>query len=140
MTTKNLAEAIRRKLASDEALAAAVDDERLKMSVGSAIHEARTRAGLTQQELAERVGMHQSAIARLESADYDGHSLKTLQRIAGALGTRVEVVFPDQSAAKSVVSAEEFPLDWPDWTAASERWQPRISITGLECRSQGAVA
>lgn len=138
--TKNLAEAIRRELASDEALAAAVDNERFNISVGAAIHEARTRAGMTQQKLAERVGMRQSAIARLENAEYDGHSLKTLQRIANALGTRVEVVFLEQSATKSVVSVEEFSVDIPEWEARQTQWQPRISTTGLECHSQMAVA
>ena len=94
--TKNLAEVIRRELASDARLADAVEAERFKADVGSEIFEARTQAGLTQKELADRVGMHQSAIARLEDADYDGHSLKTLERIASALGKRVKVAFVEQ--------------------------------------------
>jgi len=94
--TKNLAEVIRRELASDPDLAAAVEAERFGADVGSEIFEARTRAGLTQKELAGRVGMHQSAIARLEDADYDGHSLRSLQRIASALGKRVQIAFIDQ--------------------------------------------
>jgi ribosome-binding protein aMBF1 (putative translation factor) len=94
-TTKNLAKVIRRKLASDNDLAAAVAAERFNANVGSAIYEARTQAGLTQQQLADRVGMHQSAIARLEDADYDGHSVKTLERIALALGKRIEIAFAE---------------------------------------------
>ncbi len=141
-TTKNLAEAIRRKLASDSDLAAAVDDERFNVSVGSAIHEARTRAGLTQQKLAERIGMHQSAIARLENADYSGHSLKTLQRIAGALGNRIEIVFVEQSAIKYVVSTEEFSVEIPEWnTDSMSSWQLLdIDTTGLLPRHENAVA
>lgn len=139
-TTKNFAEVIRRKLASDKDLAAAVDDERFNISVGSAIYEARTRAGLTQQQLAERVEMHQSAIARIENADYNGHSWKTLQRIAGALGTRVQVIFVEQSATRSVVSVEEFPVDLPEWKAGLAQWQPQIPTTGLEYHDQDAVA
>jgi transcriptional regulator with XRE-family HTH domain len=92
-TTKDLAEVIRRELAADPDLAAAVEAERLSADVGAEIFEARRLAGLTQKELADRVGMHQSAIARLEDADYDGHSLKTLGRIAFALGRRVQVTF-----------------------------------------------
>jgi hypothetical protein len=42
--------------------------------------------------------MRQSAIARLEDADYQGHSLKTLNRIAAALGKRVEIAFVDPCA------------------------------------------
>jgi len=99
--TKNLAEVVRRKLARDPALAAAVEDERFGASVGAEIFAARTAAGLTQKELADRVGMHQSAIARLEDADYKGHSLKTLRRIASALGKRVEIAFVGQQEQKN---------------------------------------
>ena len=48
-------------------------------------------AGLTQRELADRVGTTQSVIARLEDADYAGHSLSMLQRIGRALNRRVEI-------------------------------------------------
>jgi transcriptional regulator with XRE-family HTH domain len=103
-TTKNLAEAIRRKLARDTDLAAAVESERFNANVASEILHARLEAGLTQQQLADLVGMHQPAIARLEDADYDGHSLKTLERIAAALKKRVEIRFVNQCAAE--VAAE----------------------------------
>ncbi|MBW4552423.1 MAG: helix-turn-helix transcriptional regulator [Aphanocapsa sp. GSE-SYN-MK-11-07L] len=46
---------------------------------------------MTQQQLADRIGTKQSVIARLEDADYEGHSLSMLQRIAGALNQRVEI-------------------------------------------------
>jgi predicted transcriptional regulator len=49
------------------------------------------QAGLTQQQLAERVGTKQSVIARLEDADYEGHSLSMLQRIASALHHKLEM-------------------------------------------------
>lgn len=98
--TKNLAESIRRKLAFDPDLAAAVEAERFSANVGAEILEARLQAGLTQKQLADRVGMHQSAIARLEDADYDGHSLKTLERIACALEKRVEIHFVEKGGKK----------------------------------------
>ena len=53
---------------------------------------ARAETGLTQAEVAERVGTTQSAIARLESAaSRHSPSLATLQKYAKALGYRVEV-------------------------------------------------
>jgi transcriptional regulator with XRE-family HTH domain len=53
---------------------------------------ARTRAGLTQAEVAKRVGTTQSAIARLESgAGKHSPSVATLQRYARALGFRLEI-------------------------------------------------
>jgi DNA-binding XRE family transcriptional regulator len=53
----------------------------------------RSEAGLTQRELARLVGTTASVICRLEDADYDGHSLAMLRRIAGALEKRVEIRF-----------------------------------------------
>ena len=49
------------------------------------VYDARTRAGLTQADLARRVGTRQPAIARIEDADYRGHSLGLLSQIARAL-------------------------------------------------------
>jgi transcriptional regulator with XRE-family HTH domain len=54
--------------------------------------KARAAAGLTQAEVAARVGTTQSAIARLESAERThSPSIATLQRYARALGYRIEI-------------------------------------------------
>ena len=54
--------------------------------------KARAEAGLTQAEVAARVGTTQSAIARLESgARKHSPSIATLQRYARALGYRLEI-------------------------------------------------
>ena len=54
--------------------------------------KARADAGLTQAEVAERIGTTQSAVARLESAAAKhSPSIATLQKYAKALGYRVEV-------------------------------------------------
>ncbi|MFQ5490092.1 MAG: helix-turn-helix transcriptional regulator [Phycisphaerae bacterium] len=57
------------------------------------LHDLRRKVGLSQRELAERVGTSASVICRLERADYQGHSLSMLQRIAAALDKRVEIRF-----------------------------------------------
>jgi predicted transcriptional regulator len=63
------------------------------------VYQVVTEAGLTQAELAKRVGTAQPNIARLEDADYQGHSLAMLQRIAEALGKRIEIQMVDAEAA-----------------------------------------
>src|SRR6266478_5681782 len=50
------------------------------------VREMREDAGFTQTELAKRAGTTQSVIARLEDAEYAGHSLTMLERIAAACG------------------------------------------------------
>lgn len=48
-------------------------------------------AGISQSELARRLGVKQPSIARLFSPNYDGHSIRSLREIAEALGYRLEV-------------------------------------------------
>jgi len=50
------------------------------------VREMREDAGLTQAELARKIGSTQSVIARLENAEYAGHSLTMLERIATVCG------------------------------------------------------
>lgn len=66
---------------------------RVNFEVAQMIYDARTRAGLSQSELAALIGSKQPVIARLEDADYEGHSLTMLQRIANALEQRLELRF-----------------------------------------------
>ena len=66
---------------------------RANEEVARKIHELRTAAGLTQTQLAKLIGTTASVICRLEDADYEGHSLAMLRRIAGALNQRVEIRF-----------------------------------------------
>jgi ribosome-binding protein aMBF1 (putative translation factor) len=55
------------------------------------VREMREDAGLTQTELARKVGTTQSVIARLEDAEYAGHSLTMLERIATACGVALKL-------------------------------------------------
>jgi DNA-binding XRE family transcriptional regulator len=64
-------------------------------TVARKIYALRKHAGLTQQQLAKLVGTTTSVISRLEDADYQGHSLAMLRRIANALNKRVELRFVD---------------------------------------------
>jgi ribosome-binding protein aMBF1 (putative translation factor) len=61
------------------------DQTHREMALGLKIRHYREEAGLTQQELADKIGTQPSAISRIEDADYDGHSMDTLQKVADAL-------------------------------------------------------
>src|SRR2546421_389427 len=83
--TRNFGDVIRKKLAANPALARAVEEESFNANIAQQVYDLRTGAKLTQKQLAELVGTQQSVISRIEDADYQGHSLTMLKRIALAL-------------------------------------------------------
>ena len=68
-------------------------EDHANVDVSMMVYALRTAAGLTQAGLAKRVGTTASAISRLEDADYTGHSMAMLRRIAEAVGMKVVVRF-----------------------------------------------
>lgn len=72
---------------------AAYEEELANAELARKIYDLRTKARLTQRQLAKLVGTTASVICRLEDADYEGHSLAMLRRIAAALDKRVEIRF-----------------------------------------------
>jgi len=91
--TKDALTIIEQMIGADATMRQMIAEETLNAQVARMIYEARTAAGLTQKELAERVGTKQPVIARLEDADYAGHSLSMLHRIAAALGQELDIRF-----------------------------------------------
>ncbi|HLI64146.1 MAG TPA: helix-turn-helix transcriptional regulator [Terriglobales bacterium] len=63
-----------------------------EFALAGAVIEARKRAGLTQQQLARKMGTTQPVVARLESGSTHP-SLRTLQRLADATGSRLVISF-----------------------------------------------
>ncbi len=63
----------------------------LEYQVASQMLKARSRAGMTQDAVAERMGTTKSAISRLESAGKHAASLATLKRYASAVGCDLQV-------------------------------------------------
>jgi ribosome-binding protein aMBF1 (putative translation factor) len=63
-----------------------------------AVIDARSQAGLTQQQLAKRMSTTQSVIARLESGR-SCPSTETLERLAVATGTKLKITFEPADAS-----------------------------------------
>lgn len=62
----------------------------------------REEAGLSQKDLADRLGTSQQQASRLESPAYEGHMLSTLRRVGEVLGARIVVRFErPKTAAKN---------------------------------------
>lgn len=84
-------EILRREREKDPELQRLYEEEVINFEVALAIRTAREKRGMTQQMLAKKIGTTQSVISRLEDADYEGHSLSMLQRIAKALNCRFSI-------------------------------------------------
>ena len=68
--------------------------------LASAIIDVRNRAGMTQHELARKMGTTQPVVARLESGR-SRPSMRTLERLADATGSRLLISFAPRNAKKS---------------------------------------
>jgi ribosome-binding protein aMBF1 (putative translation factor) len=91
MSTKSLKE-YRKKLLADPEVAAAYEVLEDEYALAKAMMQARMQSGLTQEELAKRMGTTQSVIARWESGKTLPSS-RTLLRVAEATGTHFRAQF-----------------------------------------------
>jgi DNA-binding XRE family transcriptional regulator len=96
----------RRYVGKDARKLAELEQIRADNAVARKIYDLRTKAGLSQRALAKLIGTSSAAISRIEDADYEGHSLATLNKIAEALNKRVEIRFvPVRQASGKLVHA-----------------------------------
>jgi transcriptional regulator with XRE-family HTH domain len=77
----------------DPEMPALLKEEGERADIAQRIYDMRTREGITQKQLADLIGTTPSVISRLEDADYDGYSMKMLNRIAHALDYSVHIDF-----------------------------------------------
>ncbi|ABW31297.1 helix-turn-helix domain-containing protein [Acaryochloris marina] len=80
---------------------AELEAARMNDDVARKIRELREAANLTQRQLATLVDTQASVICRLEDADYEGHSLAMLNRIATALNQRLSINFVPLTSSRS---------------------------------------
>jgi len=96
-------------ISNDRQLQELADRATVNALVAQIIYAARVEAGLAQGRLAKLIRTRQSVISRLEDADYEGHSLSMLRRIAEALGKRLEIRFVDVKLAGVLNSPKILP-------------------------------
>ena len=82
MNQKNVLEIFRQRAKQNPKLQAAYNEEKKKYQIACKIRECRKRKRLSQKALATLIGTTQSVISRLENAEYTGHSLSVLRKIA----------------------------------------------------------
>jgi len=69
------------------------EEERDKLQIALKVATIREEKGLTQAQLAKKIHSSQTAISRIENGEYFGYSIKTLEKIAYATGTHLEINF-----------------------------------------------
>ena len=89
--TKDALKILDRVTGNNTRLRRMITQETMNSRIAQLIYDARSQAGLTQAELAHLIGTKQAVIARLEDADYHGHSLAMLHRIATALNQKLDI-------------------------------------------------
>lgn len=67
------------------------EDERRALALAMKISKIREKNGLSQKALAKRMGTSQQAVSRLESGEYQGFTVKTLEKIAEATGMQLRI-------------------------------------------------
>jgi HTH-type transcriptional regulator/antitoxin HipB len=87
---KNLDRYIRKRKKADPEFAKGFDEGYRDFKIGVILRQAREEAGLTQEELADRVGTRKTAISRIENHAED-IKLSTIQKVAKALGKNLEI-------------------------------------------------
>ena len=99
-STRNALEILDHLTGDDPKMRRLIAEAAVQFDIAQLVYDARTGANLTQAQLARKIGTTQSVISRLEDADYRGHSLTILRRIAEALGLRLEVRLLPQARSR----------------------------------------
>jgi len=86
---------VKNELLQNSEVKAEYDRLEPEFRLASILIAARTKAGLSQEQLAQRMGMKQAGVARIESGRYNP-SMKTLQRYAEATGHKLQISMEPQ--------------------------------------------
>jgi predicted transcriptional regulator len=102
-----LSEVVAPRLKNDPEFRRAYEQRRFIQETAVAVRQLREEAGLSQAELAKRVGVSQPVIARLErGAEQRAPRFETLRRIGEVLGRKVELVFSEKKRKAPMVLVE----------------------------------
>jgi transcriptional regulator with XRE-family HTH domain len=99
---QDLAEYSSAKAGNISAIFPAFNPRSRKLEVGRALNRIRLAKGISQEDLAQRVGTHQPSIARWEDPAYEAYRLVELRRVASELGFDLDVVFISRAASEPI--------------------------------------
>src|SRR4030066_1085006 len=91
----------------------AYDDLETEYALAHEMLSARTRAGLTQKAVADRMGTTKSAVSRLEGAGKHAPSMASLKRYADAVGCTLKIEFVPQPMKRRIAAQPGVRADAP---------------------------
>lgn len=97
-------------ISDDKAFADALDEEIDEQRMATTLFLMRNREGLTQAELAKRMGCTQSRISKLERAPLSGISVQDLIAYSTALGIELNIVFQKMDASSQQEGHSRFSI------------------------------
>ena len=119
-TGKSLRQKLRERL-PDREYRHAYADESLNTYLASQIRVLREQHVGSQEQLGTLIGTTQSGVSRLENADYDGWSLKSLKKLAEAFDVRLHISFePFGSLWRQMTECKALMLERPSFDADPE--------------------
>lgn len=107
MKTNNGLTIIKNRFKDNPEFQKAYQTEKTNYLIACKIRECRKREKLTQKQLAEKIGTQQSVISRLEKAEYSGHSLPILKKIAAALREPLHSFIQLQKGEEKIIKLED---------------------------------
>jgi len=97
-------------IGNDPKRLASIEEEHLKCEIARIVYDLREEAGMARWQLAQRVGTTASAIKQIEDADTEGPALVMLNRIAAALGKKMEIrVVPEKVSKRKPAAIQPRP-------------------------------
>jgi ribosome-binding protein aMBF1 (putative translation factor) len=93
---------VRERMARSPKYRKVFEETQRQIDLAVLVREMRESARLTQKELADRIDSKQSVIARLEDAEYTGHSLPLLRRIAAVCNVDLKLCATGPGFARDV--------------------------------------
>lgn len=105
MTNTNFKDYLKEKIRQKPNLEQEIKKARKAVEIAHQIYKLRKEKGLTQKELAKIIGVSQSNIARMESADYNHYTMDTLYKVARGLDADLNIFINPPEQTINLISA-----------------------------------
>lgn len=129
MSNTNFKDYIKEKIKLKPSLELEIKRAKSAVKTAHQIYKSRKEKGLTQKELAKIIGVSQSNIARIESADYGCYTMTTLNKVAAGLGLDLNIFITNPALTSKLLNTYSSPLIFQSFN--SEGNFGDFSISGM---------